>query len=119
MTTAQLICITCKDTFKSRFDLNYHVKRHHQELVKVKFRDGRVAEVKRGDENMFKCNCGKRFGFPGSLQRHAKRCGGDVIESEEAEEEDSDASESMDFNEEFVDNTPEDCFGAQIPCENY
>jgi hypothetical protein len=66
---------------------------------------------------MFKCNYGKRFTFPGLLQRHAKRCGGDVIELEEAE--DSHVSESMDFNEEVVDHTPEDCFGALISCENY
>jgi hypothetical protein len=86
------------------------------------FQDGRVAEVKRGNDNTLKCNCGKRFGFLSSLQRHAKSCRGDVTGSKEGEEamalleDNSDALECLDFNEE-VNETPIDCNGALISCE--
>ena len=61
MTNALLTCITCNNIFRSRSDLTYHVKRDHQSLVKVKFENGSVTEIKKGEDDMFKCKCGKRF----------------------------------------------------------
>lgn len=115
MTNALLTCITCNDIFRSRSDLTYHVKRDHQSLVKVKFENGSVAEVKKGEDGMFKCKCEKRFKLPVTLQRHAKSCRGQLEEPGQAEGEaqlPDDASESMDFNDEVVDDIPADCYGA-------
>lgn len=124
MTNALLTCITCKNIFRSRTELNYHVKRDHQSLVKVKFQNGSVTEVKRGTDDTFKCECGKSFKLPGSLRRHAKDCNGEAMGLYEDEEEDvqmsgeiSDASESVELNEEEIDDTPIDCFGALISRE--
>jgi uncharacterized C2H2 Zn-finger protein len=123
MTNALLTCTMCNNIFRNRSELNYHVKRDHQSSVKVKFQNGGVTEVKRAEDNTFKCKCGKIFKLPGSLHRHAKGCNGELTEPEEDEEEgalmdvleDSDASESMDMNERVV---PADCFGALISYEN-
>jgi hypothetical protein len=122
--TAPLVCITCQNIFRSRSDLNNHVKRDHQTLVKVQFQDGRVTEVERGDDDKFKCKCGKCFRLPDSLRRHAKSCRSDVTRSEEDEEvvmrlseQDSEGSESSDFNGEGADETPIDCYGALISRE--
>ena len=121
MTNALLTCITCKDIFRSCYDLNNHVRRYHQSSVKVKFQNGDVAEVKRGEDNAFKCKCGKSFKLPDSLRRHAKGCNGELIESEEDEEErvlmdvdDYDALQSMNIDDRIV---PADCFGALISYE--
>jgi hypothetical protein len=100
--------------------MNNHVRHIHQSLVKVKFQNGRVTEVKRGEGGTFECKCGKRFKVPDS---HAKGCNDEQAESRNAIEEDvqmceanSDASETLDLNED-VDDTPADCFGAPISCE--
>jgi uncharacterized C2H2 Zn-finger protein len=115
-------CTICKDIFRNRTDLKNHVRRDHQSVVKVKFQNGGVTEVKRAEDNMFKCNCGKSFKLPDSLRRHAKGCNGELTVSEEDEEEgalmdvleDSDASESMDVDDRII---PADCFGALISYE--
>src|SRR5271169_7082329 len=118
MTNALLKCTKCNHIFRNRHDLEYHVKRDHQSSVKVKFQNGSVTEVKRAEDNTFKCKCGKGFKLPNSLHRHAKGCNGELAESEEDEEErvlmdvdDSDASESMNIDDRIV---PADCFGALI-----
>ena len=111
-------CVVCNDIFRTHSDLNNHVKRKHQSVVKVKFQTGRVTEVKKGADGMFKCTCGKEFKIPWSLQRHAKGCDDESAESyeEEAEVElmdvnDSDMSESLDVDDRII---PVDCFGALI-----
>lgn len=116
-------CALCNDIFRTRSDLNNHVKREHQSVVKVKFQTGRVAEVKKGADGTFKCTCAKGFKIPWSLQKHAKRCDGESTELHEEEVEvelmdvnDSDASESMDMNDRII---PVDCFGALISREKY
>ena len=77
-----------------------------------------MAEVKRAEDNTFKCKCGKRVRLPDSLRRHAKRCNGELTESEERALmdvlEDSDASESMNMDDRIV---PADCFGSLISYE--
>src|SRR5947207_841146 len=113
MTNALLKCIKCNDIFRTRHDLEYHVKHDHQSLVKVKFQNGGVTEVKRAEDNTFKCKCGKSFKLPDSLRRHAKRCNDELMEPEENEGEDvlmddTDASESMDMDDRVI---PADCFG--------
>jgi len=121
MTNTLLTCITCNNIFRSRYDLNNHVKRDHQSSVKVKFQSGGVTEVKKGEDDTFKCKCGKSFKVPGSLQRHAKDCNGEAMGSHEDEEEMSegilDASETANYNEGMIDDSPVDCFGALISRE--
>jgi uncharacterized C2H2 Zn-finger protein len=114
-------CGVCEDIFRNRNDLNNHVRRDHQSVVKVKFQNGGVTDVKKGPDGMFKCMCEKRFKLPWSLQRHAKGCNGKLAESEEDEEErvlmdmdDCDTSESMNIDDRIV---PADCFGALISYE--
>ena len=111
-------CATCNDIFRSRPDLNNHVRRDHQSSVKVKFQNGGVTEVKRETDNAFKCKCGKSFKLADSLRRHAKGCDDELTEREEKKSgaelmnvNDSDASECMNVNERTV---PVDCFGALI-----
>jgi uncharacterized C2H2 Zn-finger protein len=118
MKNALFTCAVCKDIFRNRTDLKNHVRRDHQSAVKVKFQTGGMTEVKRAEDNTFKCKCGKGFKLPNSLRRHAKGCNGELPESEENEEEgvlmnvdDSDASESMDIDDSVI---PADCFGALI-----
>jgi uncharacterized C2H2 Zn-finger protein len=120
MTNTLLKCITCDNIFRSRYDLNNHVKRDHQSSVKVKFQSGAVTEVKKAEDDTFKCKCGKSFKLPGSLQRHAKDCNGEA-RSYEDEEKDvqmsegfSDASENANYNEGMIDDSPVDCFDALI-----
>jgi uncharacterized C2H2 Zn-finger protein len=121
MTNALFKCTKCSDIFRSRHDLNNHVKSNHQSLVKVKFQTGRVAEVKKGADGTFKCTYGKGFKIPWSLQKHAKECDDESTESHEEEVEvelmninDSDVSESMDMDDRII---PVDCFGALISRE--
>ena len=121
MTNSLFTCITCNDIFRNRHDLNNHVRRDHQSAVKVKFQTGGVTEVKRAEDNTFKCKCGKRFKLPDSLRRHAKSCNNESTELEEKEREaelmnvnDSDASESMNMNDRII---PIDCVSALISRE--
>jgi len=52
-----------------------HVKRKHQLEVKVQFKDGTINHVKRDMNGFFPCLCGsRRFLYPISLQKHAKKC---------------------------------------------
>ena len=117
-----LKCIKCNDIFRTRHDLEYHVKRDHQSSVKVKFQNGEMTEVKKRMDDTFKCTCEKSFKLPDSLQRHGKSCRDELTEPEEDEEEgalmdvleDSDMSESMDVDGRVI---PADCFGSLISHE--
>ena len=74
-----------------------------------------MMEAKRGEDNAFKCKCGKIFKLPDSLRRHAKSWTGKLAESEQAKEVnaiDSDVSESLDLYNKVVDNTPANCYGT-------
>ena len=121
MTPTLLICTTCNDTFRSRHELNYHVRHEHQSSVKIKYQNGDMTEVKRTEDNTFKCKCGKSFKHPNSIQRHAKICNEESGELEENEDEivlmdidDSHASESMSVEDRMI---PADCFGIRISHE--
>jgi uncharacterized C2H2 Zn-finger protein len=123
MKNALFTCTTCKGIFRNRTDLKNHVRRDHQSAVKVKFQNGGMTEVKRAEDNMFKCKCGKTFKLPDSLRRHAKGCNAELMESEEYEGkgvgmnvDDSDASQSMDIDDRVV---PADCFGLLISHEKH
>ena len=118
MTNTLLTYITCKDIFRSHYDLNNHVRRDHQSSIKIKFQNDDVAKVKRGENNAFKCKCGKSFKFPNSLRRHGKGYNDELTKSEKDDEErvlmnvnDSDALESMNR----IVST--DCFGVLISYE--
>jgi uncharacterized Zn-finger protein len=119
MTNTLLTCTTCDNTFRSRHDLNYHVRRDHQTSVKIKFQTGDATEVKKGEDNRFKCKCGKKFKLPDSLRRHAKSCNDEEGngDEEDTQTHDSDASNSLDLDEDEVDETPIDCYGALISGE--
>ena len=95
--------------------MNNHVRRDHQSAVKIKFQNGGVTEVKRAEDNTFKCKCGKRFKLPVTLRRHAKSCRGELAEPEQAEREVSmmdDTLESMDFNDDVINDIPVNCYSA-------
>jgi uncharacterized C2H2 Zn-finger protein len=118
MHNALLSCKTCGELFRKKSALKNHVKREHQSLVKVKFKNGKVTEVKKGVDGMFICKCEKSFKLPASLQTHAKQCNGEVpvtirIEEEDMtmQEGDFDAPDSLPDLKES--NTPMDCFGAR------
>src|SRR5437667_5263793 len=119
MTNTLFTCTTCNNIFRSRSDLNYHVKRDHQSSVKVKFQNGGVTEVKRAEDNTFKCKCGKSFKLPDSLRRHVKGCNDELTEPEEDEGEgmlmDVDDSDASELDDRVI---PGDCFGALISYEN-
>src|SRR6266496_3482886 len=124
MTNTLLTCITCKDTFRSHYELNYHVKRYHQSSVKVKYENGHVTEVKKGDDGTFKCQCRKSYKTPTSLWKHMKSCRHESSEQEHAHMEDvdmlegvSDVSDMMDHDDASISDTPVDCFGALISRE--
>ena len=113
MTNMLFTCTTCNNIFRNRSELNYHVKRHHQLNVKVTFRNGDVLEVKRAEDDTFKCKCEKSFQYPDSLRRHGKNCNGELAESKEDKEDiilmdmdDSDAPESLNADNRVI---PTDC----------
>jgi uncharacterized C2H2 Zn-finger protein len=120
--SALLSCTSCHQLFRSRSALNNHVRRNHQSSVKVQFRNGNVAEIKRGNDNAFKCNCGKIFKLPISLQKHTKDCSekvascyGDLNDVDMLDEEDdSDVSESCESDNNCVNEIPADCFGMML-----
>jgi uncharacterized Zn-finger protein len=121
MKNALFIYIIYKDIFRDRTDLKHHIRHNYQSVIKIKFQNGIVTEVKRAEDNMFKCKCGKDFKLPNSLRRHAKRCNNELIKSKENEEgvlmnilEDFDMSESMDMDDRIIST---DCFGALISYE--
>jgi hypothetical protein len=102
--------------------MSNHVKSSHQSSVKVKYQNGVVAEVKRAEDNTFKCKCGKSVSLPNSLHRHAKICNDASVELEENEDEivlmdvdDSNTLESMSAEDRII---PTDCFGMRISHEN-
>ena len=75
-------------------------------------------EVKREEDNTFKCICGKSFKFPDSLRRHAKKCSSELVELEKGRREvelmnvdDSDVSEHMELDDRVV---ADDCIGLPI-----
>jgi hypothetical protein len=112
----------CKATFRSYSQLNYHVKCNHQSNVTIKFLNGDVMEVKRGQDKTFRCKCGKSFNYPDSLRKHAKGCNSKLIKLEEDGSEgvlmnvdDTDTLESMNLDVSVV---PNDCYGSLISHEN-
>lgn len=115
-------CITCNNIFRTRHELEYHVKRDHQSSVKVKFQNDDVVEIKRTQDNTFKCRCGKSFKLPDSLRRHTKGCNNKLMEQEEEnggielmDIDDFDAPESSNRDDRIV---PADYFGSLISHEN-
>src|SRR5438045_9552114 len=86
MTHALFTCTKCNMIFRSRHNLDNHIKCNHQSSVKVEFPNGKVAEVKRA-EDTFKCKCKKSFKLPYSLRRHVKRRQGEVAEQRKNERE--------------------------------
>ena len=60
-----------------------HARREHQSEVKAIFKNGDVNHITRAADGLFPCPCGgRRFLYPLSLQKHAKKCDGLVIVSE-------------------------------------
>src|SRR5208282_395186 len=121
MTNALFTCRTCNDIFRNRSELNYHVKRRHQTLIKVKFDNGHVMKVKKREDGTFKCKYGKNFKTPTSIRKHTNGCKNELTQREQNEREtesmdgnDSDASERMDVDSRVI---PVDCFGALISYE--
>src|SRR5271170_5616300 len=49
------ILVFYNNAIRSRYDLNNHIRREHQSLLKVKCQNGGMEEVKRGEDSTFKC----------------------------------------------------------------
>ena len=67
-------CKKCKQDFVTEARKEYHVRREHQDTVRVRFSSSTVTGLKRGLDGEFKCRCGKGFTKPQSLRRHAITC---------------------------------------------
>ena len=124
MTNALFTCVTCDKIFRSRSNLTYHVKRDHQSLVNVKFENGTMTEVKKGEDGMFTCKCRKRFKLSVTLRKHANNCRGESSEQEYTHMEDVDMLEEVsgvlnmeDHDDGSISYTPVDCFGMLISHE--
>src|SRR5436305_14641830 len=96
--------------FRSRSNLTYHVKRDHQSSVKMKFENESVTEVTKEADETFKCKCEKTFKLSITLRRHAKSCNDELMKLESKTQLMNDASKSMNFNDEMIDETSADCF---------
>ena len=71
------VCRKCWITFRNRSAMQNHVKRKHQLEVKAQCKDGTINHIKRDTNGLFPCLCGsRRFLYPLSLQKHAKKCDG-------------------------------------------
>ena len=121
MTNILLTYIKYNNIFRRRSDLTYHIKRHHQSSIKIKFDNGHVMKVKKREDDIFKCKCGKSFKASTSLRKHMKRCKNKSADVEQDEIEiklmnidDSDASESMNLNARIIVHDPIDCFDTLI-----
>jgi hypothetical protein len=96
--------------------ITIHVKRVHQESVKVTFSGDRVEAIKRGPDGEFKCICGKSFALPDSVRRHAKTWDGDevtVVATEDDERELRMAEERNEQGEE-VEEAGEDTIAYDV-----
>lgn len=118
MVNALLSCSVCKQLFRSTTALRNHVRRQHQTSVKVKYRNGLVREIRRGDDDAFKCGCGKTLKHPLSLHKHVKQCNDELTTPDEVIEQDmspeenySDASESAESDDNVASDTESHCFG--------
>jgi Zinc finger, C2H2 type len=72
--TGLQICSTCQQSFRTHTLLKNHIRRDHQVLVRVKFPNGNTIMIQKGTEGKFKCDCGREFNHPISIQRHGKLC---------------------------------------------
>jgi hypothetical protein len=112
-------CNECNEIFRTRTALENHVRAIHQPSVKVKFLNGDAMEIKRANDGEFKCDCGRGFKLPYSMQKHAKICSGqrtDDVPIDENLTESGDESEMSDLSEldAAADELPADCFGIII-----
>jgi len=78
-----------------------------------------MTEIRREDDGTFKCNCGKSFEHPQSLQRHTKGCSGqptsidDVPTDENMESEDESDASDLSEPDAVEDGFPADCLGVR------
>jgi hypothetical protein len=88
-------------------------------VIKVKFQHEDVTEVKRMENNIFKCKCEKCLRFSNSLRRYVKGYNDELTEPEEGALmnilENSDVSESINMNNRII---PTDCIDALISQES-
>ncbi|HEV2222669.1 MAG TPA: hypothetical protein VGR84_06670 [Candidatus Acidoferrales bacterium] len=86
-----------------------------------------MTQIKRGDDNTFKCACEKVFKHPLLLKKHMKECNGEstclddglIDDNMLGEEDDLDASElSESADDNHMDDTPADCIGMMSKRHN-
>lgn len=80
--------------------LKDHIKRVHQGSDMVTFIDGTTARIKRDQEGVFKCVCGRVFRLPVSSRHHAKRCDGEYDKTVTTAVNDQGESRTMEEREE-------------------
>lgn len=106
-------CNTCRRLFRPGSELKYHIKRDHQPLVKVTFRDGSIIDIERGKDGMFQCICNRPFSEPNSIHRHAKSC---EVNSEEKHQNklEKGCSEGEEERDSEEHDLPIDCIGKKF-----
>ena len=103
-------CRACRRSFSHVSALRDHIKRDHQQSVKVKFRGDRVVNIERADDGTFQCLCARHFTLPSSLRRHARSCEGDIQSRNLNELREEWSAEQVDCNSEEQ-SLPIDCVG--------
>jgi hypothetical protein len=100
-------CNACRQGFKSGSELKYHIKRDHQQSVKVTFAGASIINIERGNDGMFRCTCNRSFSEPNSIRRQAKCCRRDAqgLKDEGNEDIENELEES---------DLPADCMGKNI-----
>ena len=104
-------CNLCRRAFENGSVLKNHIKRDHQQSVKVTFGNSDIIDVKRESDGSFRCFCNRRFDLPGSLQRHAKSCQGFENEAKDDEEEEEKGEEEDLESDSLEENLLCDCMG--------
>ena len=101
------VCHKCWITFKNQSALKNRTRRKHQLEVKAQLKDGTMIHIKLEADGSFPCPCGsRRFLYPLSLQKHAKKCIGQPDITATAME-DSELSSEVEVTLESMSTEPE------------
>lgn len=80
----------------------------------MRFSNGEVGEIKKGENDAFICGCSKELWHSRSMLRYAKQCSGKQLDQDvriELEDDMSYASNSMNENEDMEIEDLGDCVG--------
>jgi len=72
--TKEIVCKHCHEIFPSKGKYDYHVRRDHQNEVKIHGFDQGETSIHRSGNEKFTCICDKSYAIWQSLYRHQKGC---------------------------------------------